>query len=321
MLPPPPRARAWTGRTTVLLAVCALVVTAAIAAAALLPGYVRDGARRDAESTLRSFLDDATALDHGWRTVASPLLTSAVPTGAPLMGEEETADALGLSATYEIRRLAFSDPRLERSDTASADVLITYRYTVLGQEGTASIAQTVWLTRPFYYHGETAPQRAKPRATPRAIGPWRVVGITTPDRSGSAAAESVQVDLGSDERAADGADCYTPLSALTAVADSARIDGELASRCFLGAEDGSDALEAGLDTDALIETFPAIDGSDPGTVPPELLRLAVGTGGALRAPFTQYLVADRFAVTFAAVETDRGHAVRLVSLRDIQDER
>lgn len=319
-LPAPPRARAWTGRTTVLLVVCALIVAAAIATAALMPGYVRDGARRDAEATLRSFLDQAIALDEDWRTVAGPLLTTAVPTGAPLMGEEETADALSLSATYEIGELTFSAPRLERSDTASAEVLITYRYTVLGEEGIASIAQTVWLTRPFYYPGESRPQRAKPTATPRAVGPWRVVGITTADRNGSAA-ESVRLDLDSDERAADGADCDTPLSALTAVADSARIDGELASRCFLGAEDGSDALEDGLDAATLLEAFPAIDGSDPGTVPPELLRLAVGTGGALRAPLTQYLVADRFALTFAAVETDGGPAVRLVSIRDIEEER
>jgi len=313
-LPRPPRARTWTRGTTVLLVVCALVVSVAVAAAVLLPGYVRDGARRDAESTLRAFLSDAAALDADWKHTASPLLRAVVPVGAPLVGERGTVDALKLSARYEIGELTFSGRSLERSDTASALVTIDYRFTVDGRRGASSIQQKVWLTRPFYY-GTDEPQQVRPKIAPTAVGPWRVTGLTAPGSGdGSAAAAA---GLTSDARDADDLACYSADTALEQIADSARIDGRLASDCFLGAADGADALASGLDANALLEAFPAIDRTDAASMPPELTRIDTNAFGAVRAPFTEFLIADKYVLTIAAVTTDDGgQAVRIVSIRE-----
>jgi hypothetical protein len=307
------RRRARRRGTILLVLACVLVAAAAITTAVLLPGYARDGVRRDAQDTLRAFLEDAAALDGHWHDSASPLLQGVVPTGAPLRGERETADALKLKTSFEIGEPTFSGADLAHSDTASATVRIRYRYTILGEKGTASIPQTVWLTRPFYY-GDRTPQRASAHRQPTAVGPWRVTGITGPARQLPSS-----LGLASDQRDADGLACYTPLSALTQLADSARIDGVLASSCFLGADDGSDALEKGLDTAALLAAFPAIDRTDPASIPPEVMRLDTGDSGPRLAPFTEFLVSGRYLVTFAAVTTggDR-QATRIVSIRDIE---
>lgn len=318
-VPSSSRPRTWTAGTIVLLVVCALVAGGSVAAAALLPGHIRDGARREAESTLQTFLADATALDPDWQDTSSPLLDAVVPIGAPLLGESTTAEALNLSADYEVRGLSFSGDTAERSDTASAVVVVHYRYTILGEKGTASIPQKVWLTRPFYYRDGT-PRRIDPTAAPRAIGPWQVVGITVPstaDLGGKAPRSSF--DLTSEERSGDSVACYSPLNALVQVADNARIHGTLASSCFLGAEDGSDAVAAGVDPAALLEAFPAIDETDPASIPPELTRVEADLFHGLRSPFTQYLIDGRYAVTFAAVTTgEDDEAVRLVSIQQTE---
>lgn len=309
----PPRPRTWTRGTTVLLILCALVASVAVAAAVLLPGYVRDGVRRDAESTLRSFLDDATTIDADWRDAASPLLQTAVPVGAPLTGEQATADALKLSARYRIGELSFEGRSLERSDTASVLVTITYHYTILGERGSASVSQLVWLTRPFYY-GDDRPQQVRARAAPTAVGPWRVTGITAPTGKGTARST---LGLRSDGRDDDGLACYSAANALEQIADHARIDGRLQSSCFLGADDGADVLSDGVDQEALLEAFPAIDRTDAGSMPPELTRVVTAGDGSAGAPFTEFLIADRYVVTLAAVTTgaDR-RAVRIVSIRE-----
>lgn len=315
--PLPPRPRARTASTIVLLIVCVLVASAAVTAAALLPGYLRDGPRREAESTLRAFLDDATALDAGWQDAASTQLQALVPMGAPLLGERTTADALKLSARYEIGELSFSRDDLRRSDVASAIVVVHYRYTILGESGRASVAQKVWLTRPYYY-GDDQPQQADATASPSALGPWRVAGLSVPSAEDAGASAS-EFDLASEERTADTLACYAPVSALVQVADNARIDGVLASSCFLGKEDGSDVLAEGVDTAALLEAFPAITDGDPASLPPELVRIDADIMHALRPPFTQFLIGDRYVVTFAAVSTGSGRtAVRLVSIQDAE---
>lgn len=314
----PPRRRTRTTGTVVLLVVCLLVAAAAVTTAALLPGYVRDAPRRDADRTLRAFLDEATTLDPNWRDAASPLLKTVVPIGAPLLGERTTANALKLSADYEVAELRFSSDDLQRSDTASAVVTIRYRYTILGEKGTASIPQKIWLTRPFYHAGDE-PQQADATALPTAVGPWRVTGITLPSADELDAASASASDLTSDERTADTLACYSPTSALVQVADRARIDGVLASSCFLGDEDGSDVLGAGVDAAALLAAFPAIEEDDPASIPPELVRIDGDIMHGMRAPFTQYLIADRYTVTFAAVTTDDGDdTVRLISIQDVE---
>lgn len=312
----PPRRRAWTRGTTALLVVCLLVAGLAIAAAALLPSYLRDGARREAEATLHDFLDQATQGDARWRDLASPMLHGVVPTGAPVIGEGQTADALRLTASYTAGDLSFDGSVLERSDTASALVTIRYRYRILGERGTASIPQRVWLTRPFYYDS-AVPRRADANKTPSAVGPWRVTGITLPaagDRGARAAS-----DLTSDPRGpADDFACESAASALEEISDEARIDATLASSCFLGAEDGADVLPEGLDRDALVAAFPAIDDADPASMPVELTRVEGDAIRALRAPFTQYIVADRYVLTFAAASTeDDETATRLVRIEDL----
>ncbi|QMU96797.1 hypothetical protein FVO59_05850 [Microbacterium esteraromaticum] len=312
----PPRRRAWTRGTTALLIVCVVVAGLAVATAALLPGHLRDGARRDAEAALRAFLDDATQGDPDWRDLASPMLHGVAPIGAPVVGEEQTADALQLTASYTTGDLRFAGRTLESSDTASAMVTIRYRYRILGERGTASIPQRVWLTRPFYYDS-AVPQRADAKKTPSAVGPWRVTGITLPaaDERGARAAS----DLVSDARnPADDFACETPARALAEISDEARIDATLTSSCFLGADDGADVLAEGIDREALIAAFPAIDDTDPATMPPELMRVEGDAMHALRAPFTQYLVADRYVLTFAAVGTeDDESATRLVRIEDL----
>lgn len=313
--PASPRPHTWTASTIVLLIVCVLVASAAVTAAALLPGYLRDGPRRDAESTLRAFLDDATALDADWQDTASTQLQALVPRGAPLLGEPTTADALKLSARYEIGELSFSRDDLRHSDVASTLVVVHYRYSVLGETGSASVTQKVWLTRPFYY-GDDEPQQADATASPSAVGPWRVAGFSVPSSEDGRSAAS-KFDLTSDERTADTLACYSPVSALVQVADRARIDGVLASSCFLGADDGADLLGDGVDTAALLDAFPAITDADPASLPPELLRLDADIMHAMRAPFTQFLIADRYVVTFAAVSTGPDqNAVRLISIQD-----
>lgn len=317
--PPSHRPRTWTASTIVVLIVCVLVASAAVTAAALLPGYLRDGPRREAESTLRAFLDDATASDADWQDTASMQLRALVPIGAPLLGERTTADALKLSARYEIGELSFSSDDLRHSDVASAVVTVHYRYTILGETGRASVTQKAWLTRPFYY-GDDQPQQADATRSPSAVGPWRVAGLSVPASEGGKAPAS-EFDLTSDERAADTLACYAPVSALVQVADNARIDGVLASSCFLGKDDGSDVLADGVDTDALLAAFPAITDGDPASLPPELVRVDADIMHAMRPPFTQYLIGDRYVVTFAAVSSGPGRdAVRLVRIQDVEAE-
>ncbi|MGB3376921.1 MAG: hypothetical protein WBA87_17500 [Microbacterium sp.] len=309
------RPRTWTASTLVLLIVCALVASVAVTVAVLLPGYVRDGARREAASTLRAFLDDATTLNADWQDAAGPQLQALVPLGAPLLGERTTADALKLSARYEVGELTFSHDDLSRSDVASAIVVVHYRYAILGKTGTASVTQKAWLTRPFYY-GDDEPQQADATTSPSAVGPWRVAGLSIPTSEDGRASES-EFDLASEGRTADTLACYAPVSALVQVADNARIDGVLASSCFLGRDDGSDVLGEGVDTDALLEAFPAITDGDPASLPPELLQLDADIMHAMRPPFTQFLIGGRYVLTFAAVTTGATHdAVRLVSIQD-----
>lgn len=317
--PDAPRPRTWTTGTIVLLIVCALVAAAAITAAALLPGFVRDEPRRDAESTLLSFLDAAAAIDADWQDDASPLLRGVVPIGAPLLGESTTADALKLSVTYDIADLTFTGKTLETSDTASADIVVHYSYRVLDEKGTASIPQTVWLTRPFYY-GDDQPQRVVSKNTPTAVGPWRVAGISLPPASDDDDRTlRTKFDLASDERDDDDIACYSPVKALVQFADKARIDGELASSCFLGAADGSDVIAEKIDREALIEAFPAIDEGDPFSIPPELMRVDADSFHSLRAPFTQFLIDDVYVLTFAAVVTaNDDEAVRLISVQRVE---
>lgn len=312
----------WTAGTVVLLVVCVLISAGAVTAAAVLPGYARDAARRDAESTLRAFLDDAIANDAGWTDEAGALLESTVPLGAPLVGDPATAEAIELSAQYEIERLRFFGDSLANSDSANATVTVRYSYTLLGERGTASIPQNVWLTRPFYY-GDEVPQQADPTASPTAIGPWQVVGISVPSKDDLGGdAPTSRCDLTSEERPGDSISCHSPVSALVEVADNARIDGRLASGSFLGAQDGSDVIDPALDTSALLEAFPAVDAADTASIRPELTRVDEDLFRGLRAPFTQYLIADRYAVTFAAVTTEDGDdAVRLVSIREAEGER
>lgn len=312
----PPQRRAWTRGTTLLLIVCVVVAGLAIAAAALLPDHVRDGARREADATLRAFLDEATQGDPAWRDAASPMLHGIPPVATPVIGETRTADALQLTASYTVGDLSFDGSTIERSDTASAVVTLRYRYRILGKSGTASIPQKIWLTRPFY-HGSAEPQRADEAKTPTAVGPWRVAGITLPEASDRRA--RTVTELSSDARnPADDFACETPASALEQIADLARIDAELGSSCFLGAEDGSDVLAEGLDRDALVAAFPAVDASDPASMPAELTRTEGDAMRALRTPFAQYIVADRYVLTFAAVQTENDEtATRVVRIEDV----
>ncbi|GAA2895550.1 hypothetical protein [Microbacterium esteraromaticum] len=310
-----PRPRASTRGTMALLVVCIIVAGLAITAAAVLPDYIRDGTRREAEATLRSFLDAATQGESDWRDAASPLLAEAVPVGAPVIGDEQTADALHLTASYTAGGLTFDGASLERSDTASAVVTIRYRHRIGGKRGTAAIPQRIWLTRPFYY-GSTVPQRADAKKAPTAVGPWRVTGITLPAAGDRAArAEST---LASDPRgSADDFACETPANALAQLADAARIDATLTSSCFFGGDDGAEVLADDVDPDALVAEFPAVDAADPSSIPAELTRVEGDAMRALRPPFTQYLVADRYVVTFAAVTTDDDEtATRLVRIED-----
>lgn len=310
-----PRPRVRARGTTALLVVCLVVAGLAVTAAALLPGYLRDGARREAEATLHTFLDAATQGESDWRDAASPMLAEALPVGAPVIGDEQTADALHLTASYTAGDLTFDGATLERSDTASAIVTIRYRHRIGGERGTASIAQRVWLTRPFYY-GSAVPQQADAKKAPTAVGPWRVTGITLPaagDRTARAASS-----LASDPRgSADDFACETPASALAQLADAARIDATLTSSCFFGPDDGADVLADGVDPDALVAQFPAVDAADPSSMPAELTRVEGDAMRGMRPPFTQYLVADRYVVTFAAVATDDDEtATRLVRIED-----
>ena len=311
--------RSKTPGTVVVLILCALLAGGAVFAAMVLPGFARDGVRRDAETTLRAFLDGTVAGGDDWQDDAGPLLQSVSSEGAPLIGEERTADALELSARYEVGDLSFNRSVLADSDTASAPVVVRYGYRVLGEKGSASIPQTVWMTRPFYY-GDDVPQRADPKRTPTAVGPWRVVGITLPSGgSVEGSAPRSTFELSSDARSADDTACHSPAKALTQLADRARIDGVLTSSCFAGAEDGSDVVAAGVDTTELIAAFPAIDESDPASMPPELTRVEADLFRSMRAPFTQYLVEDTYVLTFAAVRTDDDEdATRLVRIEQIE---
>lgn len=314
----PPRSRA-AGSPAVLIA-CVLIAAAAVAAAVLLPPYLRDGARREADAVARDFLRAATS-GGGWQAAASPLLQGLVPAGSPLIGEAGTADALELDASYDLRQVTLRGASPETSDTASAGVVVHYRYAVQGEAGEASVPQTLWLTRPFYY-GDGVPQRADPERTPSAIGPWRVTGVTVPrkdDLAGAAARSSFDLTSPAGER--DDTACYSAEQALIETADRARVDGEIGSSCFLGAPDGSDVIAGDVDRAALLDAFPAIDETDPASIPPELTRVAPDTFHGLRAPFTQYLVGD-FVVTFAASHTDADEtATRLVSIRRIEGEK
>ncbi|MDT0157771.1 hypothetical protein Q9R19_09055 [Microbacterium sp. ARD32] len=320
-LPRPARSGTWTRGTIVLLIVCAVLACAAIATAALLPGHVRDGVRRDAEATARAFLDGATAIDASWRDAAGPMLQGMVPLGAPLAGERGTARALRLTVEYDLGELTFDAESLERSDTASAIATITYRYTMQGAEGTASIAQKLWLTRPFYY-GDGTPQQARPgRQAPSRVGPWRVAGLTVPDAEDDAPSTS-RLSLRSEPRDADGLACYTAASALEELADHARIDGRLASSCFPDGADAADVVDPQVDTADLLAVLPAIDRTDPASLPPELTRLDTNAFGSLRAPFTEFLIAERYVVVLAAASTGEGRqAVRLVGIREAVEKR
>jgi len=305
-------------RPSALIAVCALVSAVAICAALLLPGYLRDAPRRDADSILRSFLDDAVA-GGDWRSTASELMQSVVPIGSPLRGENSTADALRLTVTYDAGDLEFSGDSAADSDVATAMVTLHYSYRILGERGSAAIPQKVWLTRPFYYDDDE-PQRADADRRPSAVGPWRVTGITLPTANDLGESARGDYQLTSDARGAgDDVYCYSPAKALSQLADSARINGELASSCFLGAPDGSDVIDDDVDVSELIDVFPSVDDADPASMPAELIRVEADALRSMRAPFSQYVIDDAFVVTFAAAKTDDGMSTRVVRIQHLKE--
>jgi len=305
-------------RPIALIVTCALVSAFAICAALLLPGYLRDAPRRDADGILRSFLDEAVS-GGDWRDAASDLMQTVVPIGSPMRGEDSTADALRLTVTYEAGELNFAGDSVAGSDVATAMVTLHYRYRVLGERGSAAIPQKVWLTRPFYY-GDDVPQRADADRQPSAVGPWRVTGITLPSANDLGESARGEYQLTSDARGAgDDVYCYSPAKALAQLADSARINGTLASSCFLGAPDGSDVIDDDVDVAALIDEFPSIDDADPASIPPELIRVEADALRTMRAPFSQYVIDDAFVVTFAAAKTEDGMATRVVRIQRVKE--
>ena len=301
-------------RPVTLLIVCALIAALAIAAALLFPGWLRDQPRREADATLRSFLDAAVTGDE-WRDQASELLRDVVPVGAPLRGEEHTADALQLSIDYAVDSLIFSGETPATSDTAQATVSLRYEFATGGERGDATITQTIWLTRPFYFDDDE-PRRADPDRRPSAVGPWRVTGITLPTTDTTAGTYGLRSD---GRGPADDVHCYSPVKALAQLSDAARVDGTLTSSCYLGTDDGSDVIADGVDRAALIAAFPAVDDGDPASIPPELVRVERDALRAMRAPLTQYLVDERFVLTFAAVRTDEDQlATRLIRVDNVK---
>lgn len=305
--------------TGILIAACAVVCAAAIGAAIVLPQGARAEIRNDADATLRAFLDDAAARDDDWRELTSPLLTSVVPVGAPLAGDSPAAEALDLQTSYEVLSLRLDSRAPEYADTAAAIVEVTYSYELFGKEQTASIPQKIWLTRAFYY-GDGIPTVADRGKTASAVGPWRVAGITVPqadDMPEDAPVES-STSLKTERRDADGVHCFSPLSALVQLADAARVDGQLASGCFAGADDGADVVGDDVVLEDLLVVFPAIDETDPLSIPPELMRVSDDSYHGLRAPFTQFLLGegdDAFTITVATASSDgSAEAARIVGI-------
>lgn len=318
--PPAPRRR--PGGTAAIVTACVIVSALAVGASIVLPQWARAEIKNEADATLRAFLDAAITSDDAWRASASPLLTAAVPVGAPIAGEKTAAEALDLHADYTVLSLRLDASTPEYADTAQAVVEISYSYQLLGEEYTATMPQNIWLTRPFYYGDET-PQQADRTRSATAVGPWAVAGISRPsadDMPGNETPTST-ISLTSDPRSADGVQCFSPLSALVQLGDEARIDGVIASRCFAGSQDGADVVGAGVVPSELSAAFPAIDETDPLSIPPELLRLDEDTYHGLRAPFTQYLVGEgdrAFTVTIATANTDEGEqAVRIVGIHPV----
>lgn len=301
---PAPRSRG----TAAVIALCTVVAAAAVAASIVLPQWARDGIRSDADATLRTFLDATTSFDADWREEASPLLTSVVPVGGPLAGDLPSAEALDLEVDYEVLSLSLDSTAPEYADTASAIVELRYSYELLGEIETASVPQKIWLTRPFYY-GDDTPTVADRQKTASAVGPWRVTGITMPlvDDMPEGARLSTTGTLTTDTRDADGVRCFSPVSALAELADAARIDGTLESACLVGAADGGDVVGADVASDALLAAFPAIDETDPLSIPDELMRLDDDGPQGFRSPFSQFVVAGgdgSFVITVATATTD-----------------
>ena len=299
----PQGTRVWTPSTIVTLLVCLVLVIGVSITAGMVRSEAATGHERQAEETLEEFLRSSTTGDTAWRDHANHKLLDEVTVGAPLLGEQSTAEALNLSVSYEVGPLTFhSDLPGYPADLASAQVQLTYNFTLRDDAVESTAVQDVWLSRPFYY-GDDVPARAT-EEEPTAVGPWRVTSLTMP-RSDSDGSDgryfTTDFEVPGLEDA-DGNICFDAARVLEDVSTAARVDEELLSHCFVF--DGSIALDEEVDVNDLVTNFPVINSMQGGYLPTELVRLDPGHTNNSALPLTEYLIQGekgKYVLTLAMV--------------------
>lgn len=335
---PGPEGTPWSKGTKRLVIACVTIVILALTATVGFEGAAATRVQNESASSARAvlvqFLNMAVKGDRQWRDVASPAMLARDRSGigAPFGGDPTTARALALSVHYSITELNFDNgtnwtqrPGASEADSASAVVALRYQFTVLGKTYSSTTAQTVWLTRPFYY-GSPSPERYKPGHTATAVGPWRVtanaISVSEDLHSQQHHLAKQTTTLDPDRRDADADVCSEVESVLADISDSARKTGELTSSCLYG--DGHVALDKSIDTKAVAATFPVVlDGDfDNTSVPPEITQLDASSSSNDFAPLKEYVIGDgaqRYVLTLAAASPVDGHPrYRIIALQQAQ---
>lgn len=324
----PRKPGAWTRSTLITLFVCIALVVGGAAGAVALTQHQATAHERQAQEALDGFLENATAGDEKWRDFANQNLLGKVTIGAPIRGEETTAEALDLTVKYEVGELQFqSDLPSFPSDLASADLKLSYTFTVNGEEITSTAMQEIWLTRPFYY-GDDVPQRSS-NETPTAIGPWRVTSMTLPRSNGEIGDGSDYFTTDIEVPAIENVDdtfCFDAPELLEDISTAARTHAEVRSYCFF--DDGDIELGENVDLDDLAMSFPPIDALNQAYLPPELIQVDPGVANNSVPPLREYLIRGAgasYVLTVAYVETSGGSdsvsaSNRIVSIQQIAED-
>lgn len=258
----PKASKIWNWGTWVTLGVCVALVIGALVVVPRAYALANAESDRQAEEVLKAFVAAGEKQDDSWRKYATPQFSARVLTGAPIGGEKNTAKALKMKVTTELDDLKlfanqwYSDtpPRSDQVDMGTANITISYEFTVGGKKQEAVVEQTVWMARPFYY-GDKKPAMFDYTKQPTAIGPWRVFRLQNRQSDGVPPRWTTSM---SEKKSNDTAfACGTGPDAYKNVSDYLRVDNKFYSDCLFG-KNGV-AFSDKLDRKDFAAHIPAID--------------------------------------------------------------
>lgn len=257
-----PASRVWSAGTWVTLGVCLALILGAFVVVPQVYANANAVSDREAEQVLNKFIAAGENQDDSWRDYATPQFSARVLAGAPIGGERNTAEALKLKVTTEVGELTLfanewyssNPPRSDQVDMGTADITITYNFTLDGKEQQAVVEQTVWMARPFYY-GDKKPSMFDSTEKPTAVGPWRVFRLA--NRANNGTPPKWTTTLSEKKIPSIKMACDTGPSAFQDMSDSLRVDNKFYSNCLFG--NAGVLMPEDLNREDVAAHIPAID--------------------------------------------------------------